>query len=388
VLVFQETGSPLATAALFLGMQFVPAILAQGLVARSETAGMKLVLPLLYLAEGLTFVALALLTDNFVLWLVVGLAAVDGTLAVGSRSFTRAAAAAILKPTDQLRRGNALINIGFTGAGAIGPAIAGIVVAAFGVKTALFLDAASFGLVAVMLWATSAIPDVKSESKPWRDRLREGMAYVQSRPILRRLLFIQGAAFVFFTSIIPIEIVYANETLDTGSSGYGSLLASWGVGMVLGSLVFAAARKSTLQRLILVSTLTVGIAYLGMAAAGTLAVACLCAAVGGVGNGVQWVSIMSAVQELTASRYQARVVGLLESIGSAMPGIGFVLGGMMAQLLDPRASFVVAGCGIVLVVAVAVPLLRRTEWRSEDGVSVSAADDLAGAEPMNVLSLP
>ena len=54
---------------------------------------------------------------------------------------------------------------------------------------------------------------------------------------------------------------------------------------------------------------------------------------------------MSAVQELTASRYQARVVGLLESIGRVMPGVGFLLGGVIAELLDPRASSSAAGVG-------------------------------------------
>jgi hypothetical protein len=45
-----------------------------------------------------------------------------------------------------------------------------------------------------------------------------------------------------------------------------------------------------------------------------------------------------------------------------MPGIGFILGGVIAQVLDPRASFVAAGVGSLTVLAVAMPLLRRVEW--------------------------
>ena len=66
-----------------------------------------------------------------------------------------------------------------------------------------------------------------------------------------------------------------------------------------------------------------------MAAAPTLAVACAAAVLGGAGNGVQWVAMVSAVQELTAPKMQARVMGVLESLGAAMPGIGFVLGGLI-----------------------------------------------------------
>ena len=74
------------------------------------------------------------------LWLIIVLAIVDGTFALAGRALTRAAAAAVLKPSGQLREGNALLNIGFTVAGAIGPAAAGVVVAAFGVRTALLVE--------------------------------------------------------------------------------------------------------------------------------------------------------------------------------------------------------------------------------------------------------
>ena len=58
-----------------------------------------------------------------------------------------------------------------------------------------------------------------------------------------------------------------------------------------------------------------------MASAGTLLVACLVSVVGGAGNGVQWVAVMTALQQVTPQEYQARVSGLLESIGAAVPGL-------------------------------------------------------------------
>ena len=83
---------------------------------------------------------------------------------------------------------------------------------------------------------------------------------------------------------------------------------------------------------------------------------------GGVGNGVQWVAVMSTVQELTEDRFQARVAGLLESIAVAMPGVGFILGGVITEVLDPRAGFAVAGGGVLAVLLLAMPLLRGAEW--------------------------
>jgi predicted MFS family arabinose efflux permease len=383
ILVFDQTGSPLATASLFIGMHFLPAFLSQGVVARAEPIGTKIVLPGLYLGEAVVFVALALTVSNFALPLVVGLAILDGTLAIAARAFTRASAAAVLSPSGQLRQGNAIINVGFTGAGALGPALGGLVAAGLGVQTALFIDAGSFVLVAAMLALARSLPQVKSEPERSSTRLRAGLSYVRRHAALGRLLAMQAAAFVFFTLVIPIEIVYAKETLDVGDSGYGALLSAWGIGMVLGSLIFTAiGQRASLKPLLFFSTLAIGVSYLGMAAAGNLLVASLAGAVGGIGNGIQWVSVLSAVQELTDSRYQARVVGLLEAIGKAMPGVGFLLGGAIAQLLSPRASFLTAGLGVVVILAVSVPLLRGGRWGA---AHVGGPEDLP--EAANVTSI-
>jgi len=362
VLVFDQTGSPLATAALFLGMQFAPGFLGQGVIARVEPIGTKIMLPALYVAEGVTFVALAMTVDNFSLPLIIALATLDGSLAIAARAFTRASAAAVLVPAGLLREGNGIINVGFTAAGAIGPALAGVVVAALGTQTALLLDAASFVLVAATLALARSLPQVKAEAEHWGQRLREGLSYVAARPLLRRLLTLQAIAFVFFTLVLPIEIVYAKETLDAGDAGYGALLSAWGAGMVVGSLLFVAGARMSMAALLLFSTLALGLAYLGMSAAGTIQVACIAAAVGGAGNGVQWVGVMSAVQELAESEYQARVAGLLESLAVLMPGIGFMIGGVVTELLDPRASFALAGAGVLVVLLAAIALLRGAKW--------------------------
>jgi MFS family permease len=137
------------------------------------------------------------------------------------------------------------------------------------------------------------------------------------------------------------------------------MLASWGVGMVLGSFLFAAVRRTSLAQLLFFSTLAVGAGYLALAAAPTLALACVASVVGGSGNGVQWVSTISAVQELTVEGMQARVISVLESIGAAMPGVGFVIGGVIAAVASPRTTFLVAGLGVFAIVGVVAPALGR-----------------------------
>src|SRR3954447_5414315 len=139
VLVFDKTGGALTVTALFLGARFVPSLLGPLLVVRLDRTNPRFALPLLYCGEAASFGALAFLATHFSLVAVIALAAIDGTLALAGRAITRAVVAALLEPTGELRAGNAILNIGFTGGAAVGPAIAGLVVAGVGVQAALLL---------------------------------------------------------------------------------------------------------------------------------------------------------------------------------------------------------------------------------------------------------
>jgi MFS family permease len=270
----------------------------------------------------------------------------------------------MLQPEGELRGGNAILNVAFTGGAAVGPAIAGLAVAAVGVQSALLLDAASFYAIALILLTAGPLPHAEPEPGALLSRLRAGFGYIRRTATLRRLLSAQAGAFVFFAAVLPIEVIYAKQTLGAGDAGYGLLLGSWGGGMVLGGIVFAALRRAPLPSLLLFSTLAIGAGYLAMAAAPSLAFACAAAALGGAGNGVQWVAVVSAVQELTTEDMQARVMSVLESIGAAMPGIGFVLGGLIAAGWSPRGTFLVAGVGVIAIVVASALLLGRN-WAAD-----------------------
>lgn len=385
VLVYDHTESALATAALFLGTRFLPALFAPVLVTHAEKPPPRFALPLIYCGEAAAFAALALMAGDFSLAPVIALAAVDGALALAGRALTRAVVATALEPSGELRAGNAILNVAFTGGAAVGPALAGLAVAGFGVQTALLLDAVSFYVIAVLLFTAGKMPQAEPEPGRMRERVRAGLGYIRRQVILRRVLVAQGLAFVFFAAVLPVEVVYVKETLDSTDTGYGLMLASWGVGMVIGSLLFARLRQASLGYLLLFSTLAVGAGYLGLAAAPTLAVACLASVLGGAGNGVQWVAAISAVQELTTEAMQARVMSVLESIGAAMPGIGFALGGVIAAVVSPRMTFLVAGVGVIALVVVMAPLLRGN-WVEND--EMSKAPSLDGRDDVVVELLP
>ena len=79
---------------------------------------------------------------------------------------------------------------------------------------------------------------------------------------------------------------------------------------------------------------------------------------------MQWVAVVTAVQEATEERFQARVAGLMEGLVTAAPGIGFLLGGALTSLTDPRVTIAVAGAGTLLAVALGALLIGPTAIRS------------------------
>jgi MFS family permease len=365
ILVFDSTGDALSTTALFLAAKFVPAFLAPVLTANVDQRPLRRVLPSLYLVEALVFAALALVAGSFSLPLVLALAALDGILALTGRAVTRAVIGGLLEPHDLLREGNALFNIGFAAASVGGAALGGLLVASVGVEWALIVDAASFAAIALILLTCRTLPSAAPERERFMARMRAGLRYAWRNRVVRLLLAAQAVALVLLTLIVPIEVIYAKDTLDAGSAGYGLLLSSWGAGIVLGSLLFLAIRRRSANVLILWSSLAIGAAYLGMAVSRELWLACAFSVLGGLGNGVQWVSVMTALQESTPADLQARITGLLESLTSATTGVGFLIGGIVTATFSPPTAFAISGIGVVLLVLLAAAFRVLPEDRPE-----------------------
>src|SRR4051812_14159024 len=183
LLVFDQTHSALATTALWLCTLLVPAFVGPAATAQLDRLGVRRVLPTLYLAEAAIFAALALLTSSPWLPLVLVLAAADGILALVGRALTRGAVAATLKPDGQLEAGNALLNVSFSLSFAIGPAIGGLVIAAWGVAAGLWVSAGLFAAMTVTLATSRALPPAHPVAgQPWPPPARAGIRRVRCNP--------------------------------------------------------------------------------------------------------------------------------------------------------------------------------------------------------------
>ena len=366
LIVYDRTGSPIVTAGLFVAARFLPALGAPPLLARLEAARRADLLRLLFAAEAAAFAVLAVCAQAALIPFVIAVAVIDGTLARAARATIRAGTAAEFPDPEDLRRANSALNVSFTANAALGPAIAGVVVAALGTAAALWLDAASFLGVALIVWRLRHVDPTATGDEAaasWSARLAAGLRYVRQQRVVGGLLAGQAAAVLCFSIVVPIEVVFVKSTLGGGAAGYGALLASWGAGMVLGAGVFALAKRAPAAFLIVGSTLLVGISYLLIGVSGSLVAACLASVVGGLGNGTQWVAVLNALQQATAPAMQLRVMALYESVVTAMPAVGFAVGGVIAAVLSPRAAYMAAAGGVLATLLIAGAAVRHARRR-------------------------
>jgi MFS family permease len=115
--------------------------------------------------------------------------------------------------------------------------------------------------------------------------------------------------------------------------------------------------------LISLGTGMLGIGFAVMAGAHALAVAIAGSAIAGLGNGVHAVAARTALQEHVEQRWMALMMGLNESLIQGVPGAGIVLGGVVAELANPRVAFGVAAAGALVVTAVSWVVLRPAALR-------------------------
>jgi len=357
-LVLERTGSPIAVALVLVCGQLIPSLLGPLLTARIERAG-RPALPELMAIEASVFAVLAMTAGSLPVTVILALVLCDGLCALPARAVGRARSVHVTDAAGCLHEGNAALNFIFSVHCAGGAALAGLTVTAAGFGPALALDALSFAACALLLRHERACEHVPDDGRP-RARVREALVHVRSHKTTFRLLCGEGLAQLLLALIIPVEIVFITGTLGGKPSDYGLVLSAWGCGMIAGSAHVPRLRNRSLTTLCLTGLFVMAAAYLGMGLATSVSAATAWSALGGLGNGIECFAILTLVQERTPPGLQLPVNALLESINRLMPGAGFLLGGLVAGLVDPRAAYIVAAGGVTLVtISLALSLRSR-----------------------------
>ena len=150
---------------------------------------------------------------------------------------------------------------------AVGPAIAGLIVAGVGPAAVFGLNAVSFlGVVGALFVWRRAPAETVQRPEPAVSALYAGTRYVTNAPAVRRILLRSGLFVIPGSALWALLPVIARDRLGMGAAGYGGLLGALGVGAVLGALYLGRLRaRFSANVLLAASAIGFGLATLVLA---------------------------------------------------------------------------------------------------------------------------
>jgi MFS family permease len=240
-----------------------------------------------------------------------------------------------------------LDNVGFI----IGPAIAGILLASGGLVLAFLLNAASFAVVALVLWqlparrapvTAAAVDDEVADEVGWRDLVRP----LAGPFILDSATSVVGGALSVLTVIIAIDV------LGAGEAGTGWLNAATGVGGVVAGIAGGAllARRLGVPLGIGGGLGAIGLVWLALTGSLLPAMAAMAVAIAGLL--LLDVVNTTLIQRLVPDRMRGRALGLLQTTSAVLYAGGSLVGPLLVTEFGFTPTIVgfavVTGAGVLV----------------------------------------
>ena len=301
----------------------------------------------------LTFVlAWITLTHRVKIWQVVALAALTGVVNAIDLPARQAFVVDMVSRAD-LVNAIALNSSMFNGARVVGPALAGIVVAAIGEGWCFFANGISFlAVIAGLAMMTINRPRLAIEGSPL-ENIIEGFKFVGQNAPVRALMMLLGL--VSFTAM-PYAVLmplFADKILHGGAQALGLLMGCSGVGALCGALTLAM-RKSLkgLSLWVPVSCAGFGLALLVFSFSRTLWLSAVLLVPAGFCVMIQMASSNTLIQSMVPDRLRGRVMSVYAMTFMGMAPMGALLAGSLAHKLG--APMTVGLGGVVAIMGAAV----------------------------------
>lgn len=276
------------------------------------------------------------------------------TLAVGTgAAFMAPAWQAVvpqLVPHDTLKPAIALNSMGINISRAIGPALAGILIATVGLAAPFALNAASHLVIiaALLLWTpTEKAPRGYHGSIP--AEMATGLRHVRNNPAMVSTLIRALAFFLFASAYWSLLPLIAREADGGGSELYGVLMALIGTGAVVGALALPKLQgRLNSDQVVQLGTLGTAIALLTMAVASIPAALMAAAFVGGL----SWISVLTSfnvsAQMALPNWVRARGLAVFLMVFFGSMAVGSVAWGQLASATQVPVALIVAAVGSIL----------------------------------------
>jgi MFS family permease len=358
-LVLKLTGSGTALG-LVTALQFLPVLLLgpfAGVVV--DRMPKRRVLRITQSIAGLLALLLAVLvsTGSVRLWQVYAVAVGFGLVATLDIP-TRQIFVLELVGKDDLNNAVTLNAVMVNTARVIGPAMAGALIAVFGLAVCFYINAASFlAVLAALAMIDATKLTVTAPAVRRKGQLREGLRYVRSTPVLRDALVmmaIVGTLSYEFQVILPLVARY---TFDGTAATYSALTAAMGAGAVIGGLMTAGRRHSGAAGLVRAAGIF-GVTILVAAAAPNLAIELAAMVVVGAAS-VMFLALGTTTLQLEAApEMRGRVMALWSVAFLGSTPIGGPIVGFVGQHAGPRWGLVLGGVAALVAGAIGFNTLR------------------------------
>ena len=247
---------------------------------------------------------------------------------------------------EELPNAVALNSSLFNASRIVGPAIAGVVIAAAGVGVCFALNAVSFlaVLTALLLMRKEELVPIEREESPPSilQSIREGLGYVRGS---RRVWLIIAAVATVSTVSLNFNVivpVLAAETLDAGPEAFGILTSSFGAGALVGALLVAALARAS-WKVLIAGSAGFGLAELGLAPQDALLPAAALLFVAGVCF-TAWMSNSQSILQLSSPDHlRGRVLSIWLFAFAGSAPLGGLLAGWLTDVGGTELAFAVAG---------------------------------------------
>jgi len=225
----------------------------------------------------------------------------------------------------------------------VGPALAGLLIAGFGVVPCFALNALTFIAMIVALWGMDphglhTAPVAAREP----GAIRAGLRYVGRTPELMvplALMALVGTLGFNFQVVLPL---LAKFSFGGGADSYAVLVCSMGVGSIVAALINGNQGK-TGSKVIAAASLAFGVAALLSAAMPSLILEAVTLAALGAAAVIFVSSVNSTIQLAVSAEMRGRVMALFSIVFLGSTPIGGPLTGWLAEAYDPRWTLVLAG---------------------------------------------
>jgi MFS family permease len=264
-----------------------------------------------------------------------------------------------------LRHAIALNSMMFNLARVIGPSVAGALIAVVGEGVCFGLNALSFAAVLVSLVLMRFPPRQRHEQKHPLHEIAEGYRFSVSNPMIRISLMLVAVSSCFGASYLTLMPAFAGGVLHGGPGGYGTLMASVGVGAFIGAYGLSLIRERWLAVAPAIAAFAFGVGLIAFSLSRELwlSIACVIPTafslmmLGGTSNTI--------VQIAAGERFRGRVIShYTQAFMGMMPWGALLLGALAGRIGIAQA--VTFGGAVVMASAVLAWLFSRgQEWQLE-----------------------